>query len=195
MNPMGVISEGDQWGSFSGTYAADESDFMALLLNNASLPSDQLTGDDHSSSLEVPSSFWLGHDHDSYHSSDVANTNFYGFSHGGSSSQQSYYLSDSHPIFVPDINMDLCTNSFLIEGDDFLSQEKSDGNGEESSGNVPSAADNLPKKDSQPKRKSDMPVPESIPEEKRDNPPENSKKRSRSSSGDVSTLISFSSPS
>jgi hypothetical protein len=186
MNPMGVISEGDQWGSFSGTYAADEADFMALLLNNASLPS-ELTHGDHFPS----STFWLGHD-SSYHSSDhVADTNFHGFS-----SQQSYYLSDSHPIFVSN-NMDLCmgeeksTNSFLIEGDhDFLSQEKSDGNiAEESSGDVPAAA--LPEEDSQLKRKSEMPVSESIQEEKCDNPPEKSKKRSRGS-GDVSTIISFS---
>ncbi|XP_059445504.1 transcription factor bHLH84-like [Corylus avellana] len=180
MNPMGVISEGDQWGSFSGTYAADEADFMALLLNNASLPSELTHGDHFPSS----STFWLGHD-SSYHSSDhVANTNFHGFS-----SQQSYYLSDSHPIFVSN-NMDLCmgdeksTNSFLIEGDhDFLSQEKSDGNiAEESSGDVPAAA--LPKKDLQLKRKSEMLISESIQEDKSDNPPENSKKRSRSS-GDV----------
>lgn len=187
MDPMGVISEGDQWGSFSGTYAADEADFMALLLNNASLPSELTHGDHFPSS----STFWLGHD-SSYHSSDhVANTNFHGFS-----SQQSYYLSDSHPIFVSN-NMDLCmgneksTNSFLIEGDhDFLSQEKSDGNiAEESSGDVPAAA--LPKKDLQLKRKSEMPISESIQEDKSDNPPENSKKRSRSS-GDVSTITSFS---
>jgi hypothetical protein len=84
MNPMGVISEEDQWGSFSGTYVADEADFMALLLNNASLPS-ELTHGDHFPS----STFWLGHD-SSYHSSDhVANTNFHGFS-----SQQSYYILD-----------------------------------------------------------------------------------------------------
>lgn len=207
MNPMGLganISEGE-WGSlasFSGSYCTEEADFMALLLNNASLPS-ELTGDS-SSSLEIPSStFWLGHD--SYNIS----SNFYGFSNGstgGSSSQlQSYYLSDSsHPIFVPNNNsMDLCmadvrnTNSFLIEGDDssFLNQEKSsDGNNnaedQSSAENVPAAAALPPKKDSQLKSKSEiLPVPESIPEEKCDNNPTDqniSKKRSRTS-GDVSS--------
>lgn len=210
MEPIGVISEGE-WSSLSGMYTAEEADFMAQLLNNASLPNES-SGD---SSLGVPSStFWPAHEssmsveglsESSYYSSDMATSNFYSFSHGtrfgGSSSQHSYYLSDSHPILVPNNNsmsmnfymVDIKNaSSFLVEGDDVcLNQEKSDGSAEEYAGNVPAAV--LPEKDSQQVRQSEMPIPESesIPEEKCNKPPQNSKKRSRISA-DVSTITSFS---
>uniref|UniRef100_A0A2N9I1M2 BHLH domain-containing protein n=1 Tax=Fagus sylvatica TaxID=28930 RepID=A0A2N9I1M2_FAGSY len=198
MEPIGVISEGE-WSSLSGMYTAEEADFMAQLLNNASLPNES-SGD---SSFGVPSStFWPAHEssmnveglsESSYYSSDMATSNFYSFSHGtrfgGSSSQHSYYLSDSHPILAPNNNsmsmnfymVDMKNaSSFLVEGDDVcLNQEKSDGSAEDSSGKVPAAV--LPEKDSQLVRQSEMPIPESesIPEEKCNKPPQNSKKRSR----------------
>ena len=87
MEPIGVISEGE-WSSLSGMYTAEEADFMAQLLNNASLPNES-SGD---SSLGVPSStFWPAHEssmsveglsESSYYSSDMATSNFYSFSHG-----------------------------------------------------------------------------------------------------------------
>ncbi|XP_041013761.1 transcription factor bHLH84 [Juglans microcarpa x Juglans regia] len=199
MEPMGAICE-REWGSLGGMYIAEESEFMAQLLhNNASLPND-LIGD---SSFRAPSDFWPGYEstmngeglsESSYFSLYMPSSNFYSFSqesnyNGGSSSQQCYGSSDSHPVLASDdssISMDFCmmnvkkTGSFLVEGYDYLNQEKTDGNAEESAGNVPAAVLH-PEKDSQYRKESEKPPPESIQEEKCNNPPGNSKKRSRSS--------------
>ncbi|KAG2704074.1 hypothetical protein I3760_06G167400 [Carya illinoinensis] len=190
MEPMGAISE-REWGSLGGMYIAEESDFMAQLLhNNASLPND-LIGD---LSLRAPSDFWPGYESNmngeglsdsSYFSLYMSSSNFNSFSqesnyNGGSSSQQCYGSSDSHPVLASNdssISMNVKkAGSFLVEGYDCLNQEKSDGNAEESAGNVPAAAVLHPEKDSQHRKESEMPPPESIPEEKCSNPPENSKK-------------------
>lgn len=205
MEPMRAVTEGE-WGSLSGMYTSEEADFMAQLLNsNASLPN-ELTGD---SSLGVPSTFWPGHESNtnveglsesSYYSSYMAHSNFYSFSpgssyNGGNSSQQSYCLNDSQPILASNestMSMEFCMvdvknpSSFLVEVDDSLNQEKSVGNEEESAGKAPAAV--IPEKDLQRQKESEMASPEAIPEENCSNPPENSKKRSRSS-GDVSMVI------
>ncbi|KAF2294461.1 hypothetical protein GH714_011615 [Hevea brasiliensis] len=195
MEPIGVTLEGE-WSSLSDVYTSEEADFLAQLLGN----------NDSSSSLGVLSSFWSNHksemnmvgvDEGSFH------TNFYKFSQGSSSysgessflfptsSQESYYLSDSHPVLVNNISsmsMDFCmgdvtnTDSYLVEGDEYCSnQEISNGNVEESGGNQqPSAAD-LPDNSLQPKNEQEMLAPEpSTTEDKSNIPSEISKKRSPS---------------
>ncbi|KAF5448262.1 hypothetical protein F2P56_028816 [Juglans regia] len=201
MEPMGAISSEGEWGSLSGMYTAEEADFMAQLLNNNALLPNELIGD---SSLGVPSTFWPGHEssmnveglsESPYCTLYMANSNLCSFSNGssyngtGSLRQQSYYLSDSHPVLASNdssMSMDFGmmgvknTGSFLIEGDDCLNQENSDGNAEEYAGNYKPAAV-LPQNGSlHRKEPQEMPLPESIPEGKYNNAPDiNSKKRSR----------------
>ncbi|XWS68123.1 hypothetical protein CRYUN_Cryun04dG0063400 [Craigia yunnanensis] len=204
MDSMAAISEGE-WSSLSGMYTTEEADFMAQLLSNYPLP-DELDG---SSNLGIPSTFWPGHHSTinmtgaSYCPSDIAYSSSYSFSQGSSysagssilfpsSSQESYYLSDSHPIFVSNdrpMSMDFCmedatnTSSYLVEGDDCLNQEMGNGNYIEQDGKSHQEPA-LPNKNLEPKRESEMPQPEPITEKKINNISENSKKRSRSS-GDV----------
>ncbi|XWS39868.1 hypothetical protein CRYUN_Cryun18bG0091600 [Craigia yunnanensis] len=204
MDSMGAISEGE-WSSLSGVYTTEEADFMAQLLSNCPLPHDL----DGSSNLGIPSRFWPGHlstinmTGASYCSSDIANPSSYSFSQGSSysagssilfpsSSQENYYLqSDSHPIFVANkspmsmfFSMEDATNtsSYLVEGDDCLSQEMSNENVEQAGKSHQEPA--LPYKNLEPKRESEMPQPEPVTQKKSDNISENSKKRSRNS-GDV----------
>jgi len=148
MENMGAISEGEL-SSFSVMYTAEEAEFMSQPPNN-------------SVSLKVASTFWPCHDsttlnmagfgeeEGSYHFSDLSNSNLYSSSHFsvGCLSQQSYYMSES-------MSMDLCmaevdnSSSFLVEGNDCLSQEMNDGNAEEESagfGYIPEAV--FPDKDS-----------------------------------------------
>ena len=205
MDFMAAISEGE-WSSLIGMYTTEEDDFMAHLLSNCPLPGEL----DGSSNLGIPSTFWSGHHSTinmtgaSYCSSDIANSCSYSFSQGSSysagssilfpsSSQESYYLSDSDPIFVANnspMSMDSCmedatnTSSYLVEGDDCLNQEMGNGNYMEQDGKSHQEPVH-PNKNLEPKRESEMPQPEPITE-KKSNTSENSKKRSRSS-GDVST--------
>ncbi|XWS63000.1 hypothetical protein CRYUN_Cryun06bG0058900 [Craigia yunnanensis] len=168
MDSMAAIS--GEWSSLSGMYTIKKVDFMAQLLSNCPLP-DELDG---SSNLGIPSAFCAGR-----------SILF------PSSSQESYYLSDSHPIFVANnspMSMDSCmkdatnTSSYLVEGDDCLNQEMGNGNVEQDGKSHQEPA--LSNKNLEPKRESEMQQPEPITEKKSNNISENSKKRSRSS-GDV----------
>ncbi|XVE49320.1 hypothetical protein DITRI_Ditri01bG0073300 [Diplodiscus trichospermus] len=202
---MDSMIAGGEWSSLSGMYTSEEADFMAQLLSNCPLP-DEI--DHGSSNLGIPSSFWSDHHSTmsmtgaSYCSSDMANSSSYGFSLGSSysagssvlfpsSSQESYYLSDSHPIFVANnssMSIDFCmedatnTSSFLVEDDECLNQEMGNGNVQQDgkSHQEPALCD----KNLEPKWESETPQPESITERKSNNISENSKKRYRSS-GDV----------
>lgn len=216
MEPTGAISEGE-WSSLSGMYTSEDADFMAQLLGNCSLPNQV----DSTSNLGAPSNYWPSHEstmnmagvnEGSFYNLDIANTNLHHFSQGSSSygggnsilfptsSQESYYLSDCHPILINNsssMSMDFCmgdvtnTTSYLIKGDGCSNQEMSNANVEESGRNMTETAfpDN---KNLQPKRESEMPAPDPSVEDKGNNPSENSKKRSRSS-GNVSTTTSFTS--
>ncbi|KAG7977165.1 hypothetical protein I3843_05G017000 [Carya illinoinensis] len=185
-------------GSLSGMYTAEEADFMAQILNNNALLPNELIGD---SSLGVPSTFWPAHEssmnveglsESPYRTLYMANSNLCSFSNRsyngtGSLRQQSYYLSDSHPVLASNccasnfsMSMDFGMmgvkniGSFLIEGDDCLNQEKSDGNAEEPAAVLPQNVSVLHREETQ-----EMPLPELIPEGKYNNAPDNSKKRSR----------------
>ncbi|KAK3193024.1 hypothetical protein Dsin_024334 [Dipteronia sinensis] len=212
MEHMGAICEGE-W-SLSGMYSNEEADFMAQLLGNCPIPS-EIDGSGNQST------FWPGHGSSSMNMAGVVNqTNSYfnfdlgnsnssfcfsqGSSYSGgsgsvffpSSSQESYYLSDSNPI----MSMDFClgdginTTSYLIEGeggDDHCSngQEMSDGNADHheaqqsGGGNYQLLPElGLSVKSLQPKMESEkqQEAPEPVlKEEKLNNPSENSKKRSR----------------
>ncbi|KAM3742709.1 hypothetical protein ACB098_07G088300 [Castanea mollissima] len=159
MEHLGAISEG-QWSSLSGMYTLEEAHFMAQVLNN------------------LPSAFWPCHDSSmnmagltefSYYYSDMANSISSNFG-GGILSQKSYYMSDSHPILASknsSMSIDICmadmkdSSSFLIEGNDCLNQEMSD---------------------EIPEEGSEISMTDSIPEDKCNNPSENSEKRARSGS-------------
>ncbi|XP_044490010.1 transcription factor bHLH84-like [Mangifera indica] len=187
MEPLGANAEGE-WGSLSGMYTNEEADFMAQLLGNCQFPNDL----DGSTNFRNASLLWPGNyessmnlsgfSEGSYYSLDVGDNNTSSYSHSdgssilfpSSSSQESYYLSDSQPIFVTQNSsfgcMDFClgdanhTTSYLIEGDECLKQEMSHGN-----------------KENRSKNESEMQLIEPVPEEKTiNNPSENSKKRSRS---------------
>lgn len=207
MEPLGAICEGE-WGSLSGMYTVEEADFMAQLLNNNALLPNELIGD---SSLGVPSPFWPGHEssmnvegfsESPYYTLHIDNSNFCRFSKG-SLWQQSYYFIGSHPVLASNhcsMAMDFGmmdvknTGSFHIEGDECLNQEKSmhDIDAEEYAGNKPAAV-LLPQNGSQHRRESElMPLPESIPEGKYNNAPDNSKKRSPITGDIVSIIASFS---
>ncbi|KAL4277921.1 hypothetical protein GQ457_03G003600 [Hibiscus cannabinus] len=196
MDSMGAVLEGD-WSCLGGMYTTDqEADFMAQLLSNCPLPADdQLDG---GSNSKIASFFWPASHANvdmtmaaaaataSHCSSDMS-----GYSLGSnvlfssSSSQESFYLSDSHPVFVANnspVSMDFCmedgTNmsSFLVEADDCLNQEMVDQIMQEHV-----VSDHI----SEPKRGFGMAKPEPIVTEKKSNNVSgNSKKRSRSS-GDV----------
>jgi hypothetical protein len=168
MELVGAISEGE-WSSLNGMYNAEEAHFMPQVLN------------------DLPSTFWPCHDSTmnmagltecSYYYADMYNSNSSHFG-GGDLSQKSYYMSDSHPILASKssyMSMDICiaemknSSSFVIEGNDCLNPDMSDGNAEEPEAIFP-----------------EMSVPDSISEDKCNNPSENSKKRSRNSR-DVSIL-------
>ncbi|XVF44991.1 hypothetical protein PTKIN_Ptkin02bG0169700 [Pterospermum kingtungense] len=183
-----------EWSSLSGMYTTDqEVDLMAQVLSNCPLP-DELEG---SSNFGISSTFWSGHDSTinvtgaSYCSSEMANSTSYSFSQGTSFSQDSYYLSDSQPIFVANnspISIDFCmedatnTGSYLVEGDDYLNQEMGINGNVEQKGKSHQESD-LHVTNSEPKRDSEMmPQPEEpITEKKSNNISENSKKRSGSS--------------
>ncbi|XP_022762371.1 transcription factor bHLH84-like [Durio zibethinus] len=204
MESMGAISEGE-WSSLCGMYTTEEPDFMAQLFSRCPLP-DEL---DRCSNLGIPSTFWPAHQYStinmtgaSYCSSDDVNTSSFSFSQGSSysaggsilfpsSSQESYYLSDSNPIFVANnspmsmvFGMEDATNtsSYLVEGDDCLNQEMGNGNVEQDGKSHQEPA--VPNKKFEPKRESEMPQPEPITGKKNNTISENSKKRSRSS-GDI----------
>lgn len=198
MEPMGAVSEAE-WGTLSGVQTAEEADFMAQWLNSSSIPNAVNGG----SSLGVPSTFWPCHDstmhmagltESSCISLDFTSSRFYSLSQGSSSysggslSKQSCYLSDSQPILTSNNSMSMDSISYLVDGDDCANQELSEGNAEDSAGNIPEAV--LPDKDLQLKGETDIPKPDSISELKRGKASENSKKRSLSS-GSVSKIINF----
>nr|WKE35155.1 basic helix-loop-helix family protein [Rosa persica] len=158
MEYVGVVSEGE-WSSLSGMYTAEEADFMAQLLENCPLSS--MPG------MEVPAAFWQGNEESTLHMSgyyedshcslETTNSNFI------ASSNESYYLSDSHQMLAINNNRnssmsidfgigDVKTiNSYLIEGDErdkCSDRETSKGNIEESGGSRPEAV-NLEKRRSQ----------------------------------------------
>ncbi|KAK9988617.1 hypothetical protein SO802_028856 [Lithocarpus litseifolius] len=159
MEHLGAISEG-QWSSLSGMFTPEEVRFMAQVLNN------------------LPSAFWPCHDSSmnmaglgefSYYYSDMANSISSNFG-GGILSQKGYYMSDSHPLLASknsSMSIDICmadmknSSSFLIEGDDCLNQEMTD-------------------KESKLRRGSEISMPDSISEDKCNNPSGNSQKRARS---------------
>lgn len=214
MEHIGAICEGE-WSSLSGMYSNEEADFMAQLLANCP-PSDELDGN---TSLGNQSTLWpsygstmnmAGVNQNSYFSFDIGdNTSSLWFSQGSSyngassalfpsSSQESYYLSDSNPILITNhssMSMDFCmgdtnnTGSYLIEGDDCSNQEMSDGTAEDQSGGSQSVL-GLDVKILPPKMESEMQAPEPVTDEKLNNPSENSKKRSRNSA-DVSVIRSI----
>ncbi|KAG2704714.1 hypothetical protein I3760_05G017200 [Carya illinoinensis] len=170
MEPMGAISEGE-WGSLSGMYTAEEADFVAQILNNNALLPNELIGD---SSLGVPSTFWPAHEssmnveglsESPYRTLYMANSNLCSFSN------RSYKRSMSMDFGMMGVKN---IGSFLIEGDDCLNQEKSDGNAEEPAAVLPQNVSVLHREETQ-----EMPLPELIPEGKYNNAPDNSKKRSR----------------
>ncbi|KAJ0077545.1 hypothetical protein Patl1_35376 [Pistacia atlantica] len=173
MESLGAIVEGE-WGSLSGMSTNEEADFMAQLLGNCQFPNDLDGNTNFGNALP----FWPGHhestinlsgfNEGSCYSLDAGNNNTSSYSYSGgsstvlfpsSSSQESHYLSDSHPILVTNntssMSMDFClgdannTTSYLIEGDECLNQEMSDGN-----------------KENQSKNESGMQLPEPVPKEK-----------------------------
>ncbi|XP_042516145.1 transcription factor RSL2-like [Macadamia integrifolia] len=122
------LSEGE-WSSFSGMFSTDETDFMAQLLGNYSVPNDHEAGS--TLSLGTLSSLWPGHeaasggnangsDHEStYYCSDTVNSSLICYPQGSSYSSGSsslllptsghshhghYYLSNSNPILVTNSN-------------------------------------------------------------------------------------------
>ncbi|KAK9286950.1 hypothetical protein L1049_015358 [Liquidambar formosana] len=205
METMGAMLEGE-WSSLSGMFTTEEADFMAQLLGDCSIP---IGLDGSSSLGFPPHFMNMaGVDEGLYYSSETMNSNSYSFSQGSShsggssilfptSSHQSYYqLSDnSHQILATNdgsMSMDFCMGDendispsvqvftdTLMEGDDCLNQEVSDGNAKESGGNLPEAA--LFDKGLQPKEESERLLQDPATEDMNDNPSENSKKRSRNS--------------
>jgi len=104
-------------------------------------------------------------------------------------------MSDSHPILASknsSMSIDICmadmknSSSFLIEGNDCLNQEMSDEIPVESAGYL--AEPTVAEKESTLRRGSEISMPDSISEDKCNNPSENSKKRARSLE-DVSILL------
>lgn len=193
MEPIGATSEGE-WGSL------EEADFMAHFLNYSSIPNEI----NDCSSMGAPPTFWPYHDSilnmagltdSSCISLECDNSRFYGFSegssyiNGGSLSQQSYNLSDPQQILQSNnSSMSMDSSSYLIDGVDCLNQEISEGNAEESAGNIPEAV--LPDKNLLLERETEVPKPDSISEAKSNKSCENSKKRSMSS-GYVSKIMLF----
>ncbi|KAE8716725.1 bHLH139 protein [Hibiscus syriacus] len=181
MDSTGTILEGD-WSCLGGMYTTDqEADFMSQLLSNCPLSGDDLLD----GGSKIQSVFWpANHEHTdmtmaaaaaSYCFSDMSS-----YSPGSnvlfssSSSQESFYLSDSHPVSM-DFSMEDGTNtsSFLVEADDCLNRDKI----------MQEHVDF--DKISEPKWGFGMAKPEPIVTEKKSNNiSDNSKKRSRSS-GDV----------
>lgn len=203
----GAIAEGE-WSSLSGMYTTDqEADFMAQLLGNcpASAELDVSLSFGNSSSP----TFWPGHgpnDYGSYYSLDIGT-----YSGGGgssifppySSSQESFYLSDSHQILGTNnsndnninssVSMDFCigdancnTSSYIIdnqgEGECLNNQENTNIN----DGNKPELG--FPVKALEMKKESEMQATEPAFEEKLNHPSESSKKRSRNAT-DVSPIF------
>ncbi|XP_038903006.1 transcription factor bHLH84-like [Benincasa hispida] len=107
MEPIGAISE-REWISLSGAYTAEESDFMANLLNNYCLPN-ELNSD---LSLEIPSAYWASNepppsltmaamDEPSYYSSDASDSsNVYNLPPANNNNHP-YTFTDSHPLWLP----------------------------------------------------------------------------------------------
>ncbi|XP_039040047.1 transcription factor RSL2-like [Hibiscus syriacus] len=177
MDSMDDILE-DHWSCLSGMYTTDqEADFMARLLSNCPLPDDDRLELDRGSNTKIPSSVWpvnvdmtMADATVSSCSSDMSS-----YSPPGSNvllssslSQERFHLSDSHPVFVADnstVSIDFCmeddtnTSSFLVDVDDCLIAEE------------PVVSDKIS-------------VPNKT-EKKCNNVAENSKKRSRTSSGDI----------
>ncbi|XP_062176162.1 LOW QUALITY PROTEIN: transcription factor RSL3-like [Alnus glutinosa] len=165
MVPVGATSEGE-WGSLSGMCGAEEADFMAHLLNYSSIPN-EINGC--SSLLGVPSTFWPDYDStinmagltdSSCISLECDSSRFYSFSegtsyiNGGSLSQESYHLSDPQPILTSNnSSMSMDSSSYIIDGDDCMNQEVSEGNAED----MPEAV--LPDKDLQLERETEIPKP------------------------------------
>lgn len=107
MESIGAISE-REWISLSGAYTAEESDFMANLLNNYCLPN-ELNSD---LSLEIPSAYWVSNepppsltmaamDEPSYYSSDASDSsNMYALPQANNNNHP-YTVTDSHPLWLP----------------------------------------------------------------------------------------------
>ncbi|XP_043713271.1 transcription factor bHLH84-like [Telopea speciosissima] len=121
MEHVEALVEGE-WSSFSGIFSTEESDFMAQLLGNYSIPNDQEAGS--MLSLGIPSAIWPDHeaagkangsDESSYYCSDISYPQGSSYSSGSSSlllpnsghhryhhhhHHGNYYLTTSNPILV-----------------------------------------------------------------------------------------------
>ncbi|KAL6211793.1 hypothetical protein ACLB2K_017016 [Fragaria x ananassa] len=159
MEYVGAVSEGE-WSSLSGMYTAEEAAFMARLLENCPLPS--MPG------MTFPDAFWQGNEESTMHMSgkyegshcslETTNSNFV------ASSNENYYLSDSHRMLATNNNSNssmsidfgigdakTMINTYLIEGNDHdqcSNRETSKGNTEEPGGSRHEAV-NLEKRRSQ----------------------------------------------
>ncbi|KAJ4966155.1 hypothetical protein NE237_018004 [Protea cynaroides] len=110
MEHVEALSEGEWSSSFSGIFSTDESDFMAQLLGNYSVPNDQELGS--TLSLGTLSTLWpgqeatagnpTGSDESTYYCSDgTVNSSLICYPQGSSySSGSHYYLSHSNPVLV-----------------------------------------------------------------------------------------------
>ncbi|XP_042494342.1 transcription factor bHLH84-like [Macadamia integrifolia] len=121
MEHVEALAEGE-WSSFSGIFSTEESDFMAQLLGNYSIPNDHEAGS--TLSLGIPSTIWPDHEANSLISCYPQGSSY----SSGSSSllipatsghhhhhHGNYYLSPSNPILVSNsssMSMDL---SMVIE--------------------------------------------------------------------------------
>lgn len=118
MEPSQLISE--EWGSLSGLYTAEEADFMTQLLGGNYSVTEKYCGN---STFGLPSTFWSGLEStgtntNSYLPSNVANTNFFCFSQGSSSSTDGGNIfsttSSGTCFFDPATNFDSMSMGFCL---------------------------------------------------------------------------------
>lgn len=174
MESIGAISE-REWISLSGTYTAEESDFMANLLSNYCLPNELNSG----LSLEIPPSYWAANEpspalamaameEPSYYSSDASDSsNIYGLPQGNNNP---YSLNDSHPLWFPngaslslDFSMEDVGNddSARLDDDNGSSQKTRQCRLQQSPTNSAVAAA-INGKSSQPKRRTEVTAEEAM---------------------------------
>lgn len=105
----GAISE-REWISLSGAYTAEESDFMANLLNNYCIPN-ELNSD---LTLEIPSSYWASSNEPSYYSSDASDSsNIYALSQPNNNLP--YTFNESNPLWMPNNGASSLSLDFSVE--------------------------------------------------------------------------------
>ncbi|XP_022149290.1 transcription factor bHLH84-like [Momordica charantia] len=174
MESIGAISE-REWISLSGTYTAEESDFMVNLLSNYCLPNELNSG----LSLEIPPSYWAANEpspalamaameEPSYYSSDASDSsNIYGLPQGNNNP---YSLNDSHPLWFPngaslslDFSMEDVGNddSARLDDDNGSSQKTRQCRLQQSPTNSAVAAA-INGKSSQPKRRTEVTAEEAM---------------------------------